>query len=256
MPDRAGRQADAGDARPALRGEVRAAAVREVAVRDVRGVRGAELCWPPGDIVILSGLPGGGKSTLLRRFTAPTGPLHLIDSQDVRERLERAVGRMPYALLRPLARVAHYLRLWWVLRLPGAGVAVHDCGQWGWVRRWLGREAARRGGRAHLLLLDVSAQEARAGQWSRSRGVSEGAFDRHVRAMAALHAELSAGRLPVGCSSALLLDRTAAATLRRAAFEKGAHAVGGPPGPSLALPPVDRRPGGPSLPGPRCSRTP
>lgn len=208
------------------------------AVRDVRGEVAAELCWPPGDIVILSGLPGGGKSTLLRRITAPTGVLHRVDSQDVRARWERLARWVPYGLLRPLVRAEHYLRLWWVLRGTGDSVAVHDCGQWGWVRRWLGWEAGRRGGRAHLLLLDVSPQEASAGQRERRRHVSSWAFDRHRRAMAVLRGELAAGRLPPGCSSALVLDRLAAATLRRVCFEKGAHAVGGPPGPRFA--PRDR----------------
>ncbi|MGW5069268.1 AAA family ATPase, partial [Streptomyces cyaneofuscatus] len=139
-------------------------------VRDLRGRTGHgpySLDFTPGDIVVVSGLPGGGKSTLIRQ--AVSGPA--IDSQDTRDRWAAALPPLlPYALYRPLVRAAHYLGLWAVLR-SGASVVVHDCGTQAWVRRWLALHAARRGRTLHLLLLDVDPATARQGQRERGRGV-------------------------------------------------------------------------------------
>ena len=55
------------------------------AVRDLRGGAGRgvrALCFGPGDLVVVSGLPGGGKSTLMRRTVRGIR----IDSQDTRPR--------------------------------------------------------------------------------------------------------------------------------------------------------------------------
>ncbi|MEU9854531.1 AAA family ATPase [Streptomyces sp. NPDC047974] len=186
-------------------------------VRDLRdrGGRGPRvLTFAAGDVVVVSGLPGSGKSTLLRRAAAGLG----IDSQDARERWEaRMPAFLPYALYRPLVRIAHYAGLHRALR-SGAGVVVHDCGTQSWVRGWLARSAARRGRALHLVLLDVDPATARDGQRERGRGVSAYAFARHRRAVGRLVAAVEAGRPPRGCASATLLDRDAAAALRRIGF--------------------------------------
>lgn len=133
-------------------------------VRDLRG-RGRGPLGPfgldfaPGDVVVVSGLPGSGKSTLIRR----TARQHAIDSQDTRDRWETVLpALLPYALYRPLVRAAHYAGLLRTLR-AGGPVVVHDCGTQAWVRRWLAREARRRGSALHLVLLDVT-------PWSPDRG--------------------------------------------------------------------------------------
>ncbi len=82
---------------------------------------------------------------------------------------------LPYAAYRPLVRLAHYAGLRRVLR-SGRPVVVHDCGTQTWVRRWLAREARRRGAALHLLVLDVAPEEALAGQLEQGRGVSRYAF--------------------------------------------------------------------------------
>ncbi|MFK4147204.1 AAA family ATPase [Streptomyces sp. NPDC004065] len=187
-------------------------------VRDLRGRPAGHgpraLLFGPRDVVVITGLPGSGKSTLMRRAVPGTR----IDSQDMRERWDaRLAHRLPYAVYRPLVRLAHYAGLRRALR-TGEGLVVHDCGTQTWVRSWLARAARRRGGTLHLLLLDVAPGTALAGQRARGRGVSRYAFLRHRRATARLLRSAEQGDLPAGCASATLLDRAAAATLHRIGF--------------------------------------
>ncbi|MER7177518.1 AAA family ATPase [Streptomyces mesophilus] len=179
-------------------------------VRDLRGRTAPDrLLFGPGDLVVVSGLPGSGKTTLIQRAVrAPR-----LDSQDSRDRWSAFMPRfLPYAVYRPLVRLAHYARLRRILR-SGAEAVVHDCGTQAWVRRWLSREAHRRGTSLHLLLLDVDPDMALAGQRDRGRGVSRYAFTRHRGAVGRLVRDAEKGELPPGCASVVLLDRKAAGGL-------------------------------------------
>ncbi|MEV5602454.1 AAA family ATPase [Streptomyces sp. NPDC052299] len=195
----------------------RAVGTHPPVVRDLRGRAGRgprALCFAAGDVVVVSGLPGSGKSTLISR----TAPAYAVDSQDTRDRWARRMPRLlPYVLYRPLVRLSHYRGLRRVLR-SGAFVVVHDCGTQSWVRALLARHARRRGGVLRLVLLDVSARTAREGQRERGRGVSAYAFARHRRAVGRLLRDTEAGLLPRGCGSAVLLDREAAGALTRITF--------------------------------------
>ncbi|AJF67396.1 AAA family ATPase [Streptomyces vietnamensis] len=190
--------------------------LRDLRERGGRGPRA--LTFAAGDLVVVSGLPGSGKSTLMKRAAQGSG----IDSQDARERWEARMPRLlPYAVYRPLVRIAHYAGLRRALR-SGASLIVHDCGTQAWVRGWLAREARRRGRALHLLLLDVTPDIARAGQDARGRGVSAYAFARHRRAVGRLLRAAESGSLPHGCASATLLDRAAADSLHRIDFREAA----------------------------------
>ncbi|MEU6541030.1 AAA family ATPase [Streptomyces sp. NPDC047000] len=186
-------------------------------VRDLRERAGRSphaLVFGARDLVVVTGLPGSGKSTFMDRAVHGIR----VDSQHARDRWAARLPRLlPYVLYRPAVRLAHYAGLRRALR-TGGGVAVHDCGSQTWVRAWLAREARRRGGTLHLLLLDVTPDTALAGQQERGRGVSRYAFLRHRQATARLLRAVERGDLPDGCGSAVLLDRDAADALRRVSF--------------------------------------
>ncbi|MER6207958.1 AAA family ATPase [Streptomyces sp. NPDC001642] len=188
-------------------------------VRDLRERAGHSphgLRFGPRDLVVVTGLPGSGKSTLMRRAVTADGVR--VDSQDTRDRWDtRTAGFLPYAVYRPLVRLAHYAGLHRALR-SASGAVVHDCGTQAWVRGWLARAAGRRGGTLHLVFLDVTPDMALDGQRERGRGVSRYAFLRHRRAAARLLRAVERGELPHGVGSAVLLDRDAADVLRRIDF--------------------------------------
>jgi hypothetical protein len=188
-------------------------------VRDLRERAGHSphgLRFGPRDLIVVTGLPGSGKSTLMRRAVTADGVR--VDSQDTRDRWDtRTAGFLPYAVYRPLVRLAHYAGLHRALR-SASGAVVHDCGTQTWVRGWLARAAGRRGGTLHLVFLDVTPDMALDGQRERGRGVSRYAFLRHRRAAARLLRSVERGELPHGVGSAVLLDRDAADVLRRIDF--------------------------------------
>jgi predicted kinase len=181
-----------------------------------------ELRFGAGDLIAVSGLPGSGKSTLIQR-TVPGrdehgAPVRWVDSQDAREDWERRLPpSLPYYAYRPLVRIMHYVRLRRALR-SGASVLVHDSGAHAWIRRWLAREARRRGSALTLVLLDVPPGVALAGQATRGRRVSRRAFARHRRTTGRLVERAERGLPPRGCTMAVLLDRPATNALRTIGF--------------------------------------
>lgn len=176
-----------------------------------------------GSVLVVAGIPGAGKTTLIERlFTG--GAVTVLDSDTVRRRYARALGaRVPYRLYRPLVHLAHYVRIARALSRPGS-VVVHECGTRRLVRRWIARRAAREGRPCHLLFLDVTPEVAQAGQRARGRLVRARSFRRHGRAWGRLRARLLApsGAAPTGrdgYASWVVLSRPAADALRGVGFD-------------------------------------
>ncbi|MFI6849152.1 MULTISPECIES: AAA family ATPase [unclassified Kitasatospora] len=183
---------------------------------DLRGEAGAPFTvhYPPDAVVVVSGLPGSGKSTLLRRWSAQAGAAATVDPRAVHEACEAVMpAALPYAVYRPWARLEH-VRLLRASVRRGGPVLVHDCGSRAWMRRWLSRTTARQGRELHLVLLDVGAATALAGQRERGRWAPSRTFAKHRRGLDRLLAALTRharGAAPTPtpeAASVLLLDRT------------------------------------------------
>jgi hypothetical protein len=176
---------------------------------------------PPAALLLVAGVPGAGKTTLLSHLDAP-GSL-ILDPEPIRVRYRRRLGPVPYRLWRPLVHAEHFLRV--LLALPGRrGLIVHDTGTRDWRRRLLVTLARHCGRSGHLLLIDVTAKAALAGQRRRRRTLPRSAFADHWRRWRELRAELAGDGDPdddqsgldaEGWATVRLLDRPGADRLHR-----------------------------------------
>ncbi|MFI5693657.1 AAA family ATPase [Kribbella sp. NPDC051586] len=182
-----------------------------------------ELRYAAGAVVILAGIPGAGKTTLLRRLY-PVGQDHggvrVFDSERLRGRWMRVLGRVPYAWWRPLLHLAYYVRVLLAMRPGGGPLVVHDCATRPWVRQLIGRRARRSGLPVHLVLLDVPDDVARSGQWERGRVVRPGSMLTHCRRWPQLLARAAddPGYVLPGALSAQILTRGQADRVARICF--------------------------------------
>ncbi|OIV36760.1 hypothetical protein BIV57_14590 [Mangrovactinospora gilvigrisea] len=174
--------------------------LRPWGVCDLRGAaRPPVLAYPHEAAVVVSGVPGAGKSTLIARAVS-----------DPRATVLDA--GLPGRLRRPAVRARHYARLLRARRAP-APLVVHDCGAVPVVRRLLARRRA-----THLIVVDAADDEALGAQRGRGRPLAPRVFDRHRAAMGALLRDAARGLLPDGTASLVLLDRPAAAALPGISF--------------------------------------
>lgn len=126
------------------------------------------------DVVVVAGLPGAGKTTLV------AGEARALDSDAVREAWRPRLKRVPYPLWRPLVHAWHLVSIWRALGRPEGVILVRPFTT-GWLRRAVLRRARRHHPAAHLVVVDATPEQARAGQRARGRRLSEGAMRRHER---------------------------------------------------------------------------
>jgi hypothetical protein len=136
---------------------------------------------------MVGGVPGAGKSTALRAWRDTPG-VRVVDPDGLRARLR----------WRPLVHLVHQ-SLVWAAVLAGPGLVgtllIQDTATRDRRREALLRAARWRCWSVHVVLIDVSRHQARAGQVARGRMSPQRAFDRHWRRWARLRADL--GRVGV-----------------------------------------------------------
>jgi predicted kinase len=156
-----------------------------------------ELDFPSDAVVVVAGVPGAGKTTLIRR-AVDRDVARVVDTDDL-----RAAAR------RRLLYLGHYARI--VAAIAGTRpVVIHSRGTQRASRRAIRALAALRGRPAHLLMLDAARGEAEAGQRARGRTVEPAEMDRHITRWRKL-----VDRRPTaeGWASVALLDRAHAARI-------------------------------------------
>jgi predicted kinase len=135
-----------------------------------------QLHVPPHSLVVVAGLPGAGKTTLVRRLADRSSVLAL-DSEDVARAL--AGVPLPYRLLRPLVHAVHLARVVVALWSSRSRVLTSDP-LTSPLRRRLLRTAARLSGRRLVVVLvQASPEQARDGQYRRGRRLSTRRMTRH-----------------------------------------------------------------------------
>ncbi|GAA1596135.1 hypothetical protein GCM10009789_57600 [Kribbella sancticallisti] len=190
---------------------------------DLREVCTGELRYPADSVVVLAGIPGAGKSTLLHRLFPDGGAeygVRVLDSARLRADWMQVLGAIPYSWWRPLLHLGYYVHVLREMR-RGGPLVVHDCATRPWVRRLLGWSARRSNLKVHLLLLDVPADVARAGQQTRGRVVLSRTMATHCRRWPHLieQATEDPGRVVPGAVSALILNRRQANEITGLTFE-------------------------------------
>ncbi|WP_245675030.1 AAA family ATPase [Herbidospora cretacea] len=184
------------------------------------------LSYPPGSLVILTGLPGAGKTTLLRRLYRLRGDedrpvvrdgLTVIDSYQSRLRWAAKLAWAPKPVRTAVVWVTHISRISRAMRT--GPVIAHNRGCAAPILHLLAWLAVRRGTRLHLLLLDTPADLAAAGQQSRGRVVPKATFGRHLRRWGRLLGRVQAGD-PAPALTAHVVTRAGADRLKEVRFDR------------------------------------
>jgi predicted kinase len=158
---------------------------------------------PQKVLVVIGGLPGSGKTSLLRRLVHADPGVTALDSELLTDRLRDAGVRVPYRLLRPWVHTWHRWRVLRAVVGPAPVVVLTDP----WTSpRWRAtvlRTARLSGRTVRLVLLDVAPELAERGQRDRGRAMAPGSMRRHVARWRDLLRSADA-------ADAVVVDRTAA----------------------------------------------
>ncbi|GAA0518752.1 ATP-binding protein [Saccharopolyspora subtropica] len=158
-------------------------------------------------LVVLAGLPGAGKSTVLGKLHGATD-LAALDSEQARARLRRVVpAALPYRYYRPLVHLMHRTRIAWYCLWTTDPVVAHEPATRATTRAMLllfGRLTRRQ---LVLVWLHADPREALAGQRARGRLIRPRSFLRHVQRADRMHRRLRGGDLPRGWQRVYLFTR-------------------------------------------------
>ena len=167
------------------------------------------LTYPENAVIVVAGLPGAGKSTLIRRAVDRTA-VRVVDTDDQRRAGRRASNVRHYG---------HIVAAVWG-RQP---VVIHSRGTLGTLRRLITLVSSLRGRPAHLILLDAPRAAAEEGQRHRGRGVSRARMDREAARWERL---VRRGVRREGWASVLCLDRPSAARVEQLQWLKTTQPLG------------------------------
>jgi adenylate kinase family enzyme len=156
------------------------------------------LTYPDNAVVVVAGLPGAGKSTLIDR-AVDRSVVRVVDTDDQRRSGRRASNVRHYG---------HIVTAVWGRR----PVVIHSRGTLGTLRRSITLLSSLRGRPAHLVLLDAPREVAESGQRRRGRMVSRSRMDREVARWTRLRRRGVRGE---GWRSVTILDRSTAAAVER-----------------------------------------
>jgi predicted kinase len=188
----------------------------------------------PSRVVLVGGVPGAGKTTVITRIAAEQPGVDALDPETYRDGLRRLLpAGTAYVAYRWLVHTLHALRVLLVLLrgpVPGRTLVVHDPATRP-GRRWLFARLARaRGWEPVLVYLDVPRVLAETGQVLRGRVVDPTAFAGHWARWEDLRPALvgEPGRLDGALwSQVVLTDRDrAAADLTRLVPGRSVPALG------------------------------
>jgi hypothetical protein len=162
------------------------------------------LGFPSRSVVVVAGVLGAGKTTLIRR-AVDRAVVRVVDTEDRRAEGGRGVVRL-YA--------GHYMRIAGAIAARRPTV-IHSRGTHAAARRLIVLMAGLRGRSAHLVLLDADRVSAEAGQRARGRPVGrremDGQLVRWRRLVSSVRAE--GGLRGEGWRSVTILDRADAAAV-------------------------------------------
>jgi predicted kinase len=134
--------------------------------------------------VLVAGVPGAGKTTVLRRLAQDVADVTVADPERYRSAFAARGRGLPYRVYRPLVHSLHAAGVLALLlegpgRADGRALVVHEPGTRPLRRRTLASLARRRGWRTVLVVVDVPRDAALAGQHARGRVVRPASFEGH-----------------------------------------------------------------------------
>ncbi|WP_406689034.1 AAA family ATPase [Saccharopolyspora sp. ID03-671] len=157
-------------------------------------------------LVVLAGVPGAGKSTVLAKLRASSDVVRL-DSEQVRARLRELSPGVAYRYYRPLVHLAHRSRIAWSCLVARGPVVAHEPATRASTRMLLLVFARLTGRRTVLVWLHADAGSALDGQRARGRLIRSGSFRRHVLRAERMHRRLLAGETLPGWRRVHLFTR-------------------------------------------------